>query len=213
MHLKYHPSFVKRKGRISNRQNFGLKYLNEYAVENLQQIEVKKENFLNCSLEIGFGNAEHLIRESIKNPDTLFVGSEVYMSGIGNLLASVREHSIDNVCIFKDDIRILLDNEVSQIFDSVFIICPDPWPKEKHHKRRLINKKFLKMLTDNMSSNAELHISTDWQNYAETIIQDLENESKLLKIKKSNLKSGLSKFQRKGLEEGREIFYFNYIKK
>ena len=99
------------------------------------------------------------------------------------------------------------------MFDSVIIICPDPWPKEKHHKRRLINKSFLKMIHDFMKDDSNVYISTDWENYAESISESFE-KNKLFKpsSNKSFQKESLSKFERRGKDEGRDLFEFNYKK-
>ena len=213
MQLKFLPSFVKRKGRITRKQTHSLRSLSEFSVKNIQEIVDLSKQFDKCYLEIGFGNAENIIFQATNNPSYLFIGSEVYMSGIGTLVSGIKENKINNVKIFSDDIRLLLDQSPKKIFDSVIIICPDPWPKEKHHKRRLINESFLKMIHDFMKDDSNVYISTDWENYAECI-SELFRENKLFKpsINKSFYKESLSKFERRGKDEGRDLFEFNYKK-
>ena len=213
MQLKFLPSFVKRKGRITKKQTHNLSSLSEFSVKSIQEVEDFSKHFDKCYLEIGFGNAENIIFQAINNPSYLFIGSEVYMSGIGTLVSSIKENNINNIKIFSDDIRLLLDQSPKKVFDSVIIICPDPWPKEKHHKRRLINKSFLKMVYDFMKDDSNVYISTDWENYAESI-SDLFEKNKLFKSSsnKSFQKDSLSKFERRGKDEGRELFEFNYKK-
>ena len=213
MQLKFLPSFVKRKGRITKKQTHSLSSLSEFSVKSIQEVEDFSKHFDKCYLEIGFGNAENIIFQAINNPSYLFLGSEVYMSGIGTLLSSIKENNINNIKIFSDDIRLLLDQSPKKVFDSVIIICPDPWPKEKHHKRRLINKSFLKMVYDFMKDDSNVYISTDWENYAESI-SELFVKNKLFKpsSNKSFQKDSLSKFERRGKDEGRELFEFNYKK-
>ena len=213
MQLKFLPSFVKRKGRITKKQTHSLSSLSEFSVKSIQEVEDFSKHFDKCYLEIGFGNAENIIFQAINNPSYLFLGSEVYMSGIGTLLSSIKENNINNIKIFSDDIRLLLDQSPKKVFDSVIIICPDPWPKEKHHKRRLINKSFLKMVHDFMKDDSNVYISTDWENYAESI-SELFVKNKLFKpsSNKSFQKDSLSKFERRGKDEGRELFEFNYKK-
>ena len=213
MQLKFLPSFVKRKARITKKQTHSLSSLSEFSVKSVQEVEDFSKHFDKCYLEIGFGNAENIIFQAINNPSYLFIGSEVYMSGIGTLVSSIKENNISNIKIFSDDIRLLLDQSPKKVFDSVIIICPDPWPKEKHHKRRLINKSFLKMVYDFMKDDSNLYISTDWENYAESISESFE---KNILFKPSSNKSfqkySLSKFERRGKNEGRELFEFNYKK-
>ena len=213
MQLKFLPSFVKRKGRITKKQTHSLSSLSEFSVKSIQEVEDFSKHFDKCYLEIGFGNAENIIFQAINNPGYLFIGSEVYMSGIGTLVSSIKENNINNIKIFSDDIRLLLDQSPKKVFDSVIIICPDPWPKEKHHKRRLINKSFLEMVHDFMKDNSNIYISTDWENYAESI-SELFVKNKLFKpsSNKSFQKDSLSKFERRGKDEGRELFEFNYKK-
>ena len=213
MQLKFLPSFVKRKGRITKKQTHSLNSLLEFSVKSIQEVEDFSKHFDKCYLEIGFGNAENIIFQAINNPSYLFIGSEVYMSGIGTLVSSIKENNINNIKIFSDDIRLLLDQSPKKVFDSVIIICPDPWPKEKHHKRRLINKSFLEMVHDFMKDDSNIYISTDWENYAECI-SELFKENKLFKpsINKSFYKESLSKFERRGKDEGRDLFEFNYEK-
>ncbi|RZO28248.1 MAG: tRNA (guanosine(46)-N7)-methyltransferase TrmB [SAR86 cluster bacterium] len=213
MQLKFLPSFVKRKGRITKKQTHSLSSLSEFSVKSIQEVEDFSKHYDKCYLEIGFGNAENIIFQAINNPSYLFIGSEVYMSGIGTLVSSIKENKINNIKIFSDDIRILLDQSPKIVFDSVIIICPDPWPKEKHHKRRLINKSFLEMVHDFMKDDSNIYISTDWENYAESI-SELFVKNKLFKpsSNKSFQKDSLSKFERRGKDEGRELFEFNYKK-
>ena len=213
MQLKFLPSFVKRKGRITKKQTNSLSSLSEFSVKSIQEVEDFSKHFDKCYLEIGFGNAENIIFQAINNPSYLFIGSEVYMSGIGTLISSIKENNIKNIKIFSDDIRLLLDQSPKKVFDSVIIICPDPWPKEKHHKRRLINKSFLEMVHDFMKDDSNIYISTDWENYAESI-SELFVKNKLFKpsSNKSFQKDSLSKFERRGKDEGRELFEFNYKK-
>ena len=213
MQLKFLPSFVKRKGRITKKQTHSLSSLSEFSVKSIQEVEDFSKHFDKCYLEIGFGNAENVIFQAINNPSYLFIGSEVYMSGIGTLVSSIKENNINNIKIFSDDIRLLLDQSRKKVFDSVIIICPDPWPKEKHHKRRLINKSFLDMVYDFMKDDSNIYISTDWENYAESI-SELFVKNKLFKpsSNKSFQKDSLSKFERRGKDEGRELFEFNYKK-
>ena len=97
MRLKFLPSFVKRRGRITKKQEQSLKSLPDFSVYTINEIQSELKNFNACCLEIGFGNAEHLIQQAINNPEILFIGSEVYMSGIGTLVSSIKENNINNI--------------------------------------------------------------------------------------------------------------------
>ena len=214
MRLKFLPSFVKRRGRITKRQEESLSFLKDYSVSNIKDIHKESRDYDQCCLEIGFGNAEHLIKQSENNPKTLFIGSEVYMSGIGSLLSHINENKVKNIRIFSDDIRILLDQKYEETFNLINILCPDPWPKERHHKRRLINDEFLNMIQGFIKIDGHIFISTDWENYAESIEKTLNRSSIFLPSDDCVIeKNGLTKFEQRGVDQGRSIFEFNYIKR
>ena len=215
MRLKFLPSFVKRRGRITRIQEENLKSLSDYSIASLNQIKEEASKFSYCCLEIGFGNAKHLESQAVNNQNIFFVGSEVYMSGIGTLIGIIKDKNISNIKIFPDDVRVLLDEkEENEIFDAVKIICPDPWPKERHHKRRLINADFPKLLHNSIKAEGNLFISTDWADYAEGIKETLEKSTYFEPSDDFFLKKeSLTKFEQRGVDEGREIFEFNFQKK
>ena len=147
----------------------------------------------------------------MENPSTLFIGSEVYLSGIGTLIGAIEEKKLSNIRIFPDDARILLDQAGESIFDEVVILCPDPWPKDRHHKRRLLQPEFIEMLLKFLKWNGRLYISTDWQHYADEIKANLNHPS--LKKRNSSRESRAStKFEDRGIKEGRKVYIFDYIK-
>tara|TARA_B100000900_G_scaffold93771_1_gene77020 strand:+ start:7 stop:660 length:654 start_codon:yes stop_codon:yes gene_type:complete len=211
MRLKFLPSFVKRRGRITKKQEHSLRKLDNYSIKNLSEIISLSRAYEFCTLEIGFGNSEYLQRRAMENPSTLFIGSEVYLSGIGTLIGAIEEKKLSNVRIFPDDARILLDQGSESIFDEVIILCPDPWPKDRHHKRRLLKPEFIDMLLKTLKWNGRLYISTDWQHYADEIKANLNHPS----LKKRNSLEeprASTKFEYRGIEEGRKVYIFDYIK-
>ena len=213
MHQKYLPSFAKRNGRITNSQKKNLELFKNFEIKNLKDLKYSLKKYSKCALEIGFGNGENLINQAILNPNTLHIGSEVYKSGIGSLIGAINQKKLSNIKIYQNDVRDLFDCKPEEIFDFIIIICPDPWPKEKHHKRRLINKEFLQMIFNFMTENSYLHISTDWQNYAESIEKDLRVFKKFSKIKDSIItRNELTKFERRGISEERKISVFDFKK-
>ncbi len=211
MRLKFLPSFVKRRGRITKKQAHSLQKLDKYSIKTLSEIISLSEDYNYCVLEIGFGNSEYLQREALENPSTLFIGSEVYLSGIGTLIGAIEENKMNNVRIFPEDARILLDQGDENIFDEVVILCPDPWPKDRHHKRRLLQSEFIEMLLKILKWNGRLYISTDWEHYANEIEINLNHP--FLKQRNSSRESRVStKFENRGIKEGRKVYIFDYIK-
>ena len=160
-------------------------------------------------LEIGFGNVENTSFLASKNPKALIVASEVYLSGIGSLLNNIANNSLKNIKIFDQDVRELLFKLPNKIFDEIYIICPDPWPKARHHKRRLIKHDFLKILAKVLKKNGTAYISTDWENYAESIEEELEKtKDQFSSTQISNEGMPITRFQQRAIKEGRPIYTF-----
>ena len=160
-------------------------------------------------LEIGFGNGEITSFLASENPNALIVASEVYLSGIGSLLNNIAKNSLTNIKIFDEDVRELLFKLPNKIFDEIYIICPDPWPKARHHKRRLIKNDFLKILANVLKKDGTVYISTDWENYAESIEEELEKTKDQFSFSQiSNQGMPITRFQQRAIKEGRLIYTF-----
>ncbi len=160
-------------------------------------------------LEIGFGNGDNTTFLASQNPNALIIAAEVYLSGIGSLLASISEHSFTNIKIFDKDVRELLLQVDQEIFDEVYMICPDPWPKARHHKRRLVQHEFLKLLAKVLKKNGTVYISTDWDNYAESMQEEIERTKDDFEFKKiSNEGMPVTRFQKRAMNEGRSLSTF-----
>jgi tRNA (guanine-N7-)-methyltransferase len=116
-------------------------------------------------LEIGFGGGEHLAEQAERHPEIGFLGCEVFENGIAKLLGEVDRRDLTNVRIYADDARPLLAALVACSIRRVFILFPDPWPKARHHKRRLVAPPTLDRLAEIMTDRAELRLATDDSNY------------------------------------------------
>ena len=168
-----------------------------------------KQGFEKIILEIGFGNGENTAFLAVENPNALVVASEVYLSGIGSLLNSIAQNSLNNIEIYDDDVRELLLKLPNEIFDEIYIICPDPWPKARHHKRRLIKHDFLKVLAKVLKQGGTVYISTDWENYADSIEEEAEKSKENFLCKKiSNEGMPITRFQQRAINEDRSIHTF-----
>jgi len=213
MRHKYLPSFVKRRGRITKSQEDNLSHLGSYEISSYLQILQAKKKFSKVVLEVGFGNGENTLALAKQNPDTLYIASEVYLAGIGSLLGEIVDGAIQNIFITSGDIRLLIDDIKEPVFDDVIIICPDPWPKLKHHKRRMLTNEFFELIHPTIQDGGELFMSTDVEDYAESITEQLDmsvgfqrNDSSLYEA------SSLTKFQRRAMDEGRKIYPFSLKK-
>jgi tRNA (guanine-N7-)-methyltransferase len=124
-------------------------------------------------LEIGFGGGEHLAAQAAAHRDTGFIGAEPYINGFANLLARVHEHALDNVRLWTDDIRLLLPSLPAASIGRVFILFPDPWPKLRHHKRRLVTTGCLDELARVIPVGGELRLATDDVDYLTWMLERL----------------------------------------
>ena len=208
-------SFVRRAGRITSGQKNAWQYYWElYGNQNTKEI-IETANIFNNSnrkliIEIGFGNGEILIDSALRNPDDNFIGIEVYESGIGQCLIQLSEKKLSNVRLINEDAKHILNHSFKdQAIDQINIFFPDPWPKKKHHKRRLINQEFILLIGKKLKKNGCINIATDWDDYAEQII-DVFNKSNLFK-KTNNLRLNLeTKFEKRGLKLGHKIQKFTF---
>lgn len=126
-------------------------------------------------LEIGFGGGEHMLWQADRNRDVTLIGCEPFIDGVVKVLSDMAERSdtarpLDNIYLFNDDARLLIRRLPDQCLARVFILFPDPWPKRRHAKRRLISPEFLSDLARVMQPDAELRVATDIDDYARTIL-------------------------------------------
>ncbi|HWE74629.1 MAG TPA: tRNA (guanine(46)-N(7))-methyltransferase TrmB [Stellaceae bacterium] len=122
-------------------------------------------------LEIGFGAGEHLAFHAGANPDCGLIGSEVFEPGIAHLLTEVKERELANVRLFIDDARLVIAALAPKSLGRAFILHPDPWPKERHKKRRIVSRETLDHLATALCDGAELRIATDDPDYGEWIAE------------------------------------------
>ena len=160
-------------------------------------------------LEIGFGDGNNLIEKAMANSNMNFFGIEVFKSGIASVLKQAQIHDLDNICLFYGDAKNFLVKIEKPFFDFIFILFPDPWPKKKHWKRRLVDQNFLNLIKQNLKEKGRLIVKTDWQDYADVIKKDFA-EFKVLHEPNvlQSLKPKQTKYERKAIEEGREVFTY-----
>lgn len=123
------------------------------------------------TLEIGFGMGQSLVVMAEVSPDTNFIGIEVHSPGVGKLLHSMEERSVDNIRVYcHDAVEILRDCIPVGSLDAIQIFFPDPWHKRRHNKRRLIQSPFVAQLTSKLKPGGILHLATDWEDYAKQMM-------------------------------------------
>ena len=169
-------SFVLRKGRLTIAQQHALNELwPHYGIEPGETVLEFDEHFgrhADVILDIGFGNGESTWQMAEAEPENNFLGIEVHKPGVGQLLMALEEHEIENVRIACEDAVPFLQNRVATgSLAGVRIYFADPWPKKRHHKRRIIQPLFVEELARCLAADGLLHLATDWQPYAEHVLE------------------------------------------
>lgn len=170
-------------------------------------------------LEIGFGNGETLVQQAFENPDKNYIGIEVHKPGVGHCLLKAHDAGIGNLRLLMHDAIEVLNSQIPlESLTRVNLYFPDPWPKKRHHKRRIVQHDFLNLIADRLSTNGSLNIATDWAEYAEHI-DDVVGQSNRFTCSERREHDGeqpldrpRTKFERRGLKKGHRIWDGCFIK-
>jgi tRNA (guanine-N7-)-methyltransferase len=171
-------SFVTRSGRITEAQQRALellwpKYGIEFQTAPLDLVATFGRVAPRVA-EIGFGNGENLAALAAAHGDRDFLGIEVHRSGVGRVLLAAEDQCLANVKVICHDAVEVLEQQIPlQSLDEVLILFPDPWPKKRHHKRRLVQAPFVELVAGRLKPSALLRLATDWQPYAEHMLEVL----------------------------------------
>ena len=177
-------SFVLRKGRMTPGQKRALEENSERWLLRREAGALDSEHCFGRSaplvLEIGFGMGQSLCEMASAAPQLNFLGIEVHRPGVGSFMHSLAEQGIDNVRIYGTDaVPILRECIADASLHRLQIFFPDPWHKKRHHKRRLIQPDFVQLLQQKLEPGGHLHLATDWENYAEHMLEVLSEASGL----------------------------------
>lgn len=162
-------------------------------------------------LEVGFGMGESLAEMARQCPEKNFIGVEVYSPGIGRLLQLIEEHQLKNIRIFQGDILEIFPKRIpDKSLTTVQVFFPDPWPKRRHHKRRLIQAEFIQFVKRKLRPSGILHVATDWEDYARQIEQLMGKEKEFEILDPEGGESSLlhrltTKFESRGKQLQHEI--------
>jgi tRNA (guanine-N7-)-methyltransferase len=177
-------SFVTRAGRLTVAQEralvelwpkFGIAF--EARPQDLDALFGRRAPRI---MEIGFGNGDHLAALAGAHPECDYLGVEVHRPGVGHLLLAMERHALANVRIVCHDAVEVLEQQIPlRSLDEVIILFPDPWPKKRHHKRRLIQAPFVALLVERLKTGGLLRLATDWEAYAEQMLDVLEADPHL----------------------------------
>jgi tRNA (guanine-N7-)-methyltransferase len=214
-------SYVRREGRITRAQQRALSELwTQYGLDDglneLDFVEVFGRK-APVALEIGFGNGDNLCHLARLNPDTDFLGVEVHRPGIGSLLLKLDRGGIDNVRVICADAALVLAKRIPKAsLTAVYLLFPDPWPKKRHHKRRLLQQGFVTQIVECLCPGGDLSIATDWQDYAEHILKVSAQVPGLINVASEGgyvmppHERVATRFERRGLRLGHRVWELHF---
>ncbi len=217
-------SFVIRNGRLTKAQasalkrllpKFGIEY-REQSLFNLSELFGRQAPVW---LEIGFGNGDALLDMATRYPETDFIGIEVHEPGVGQALMGIESRQLTNVRIVQHDAMEVLGQMVpSASLNRVLLFFPDPWRKKRHFKRRIVQKEFIELVTDKLETGGVLHCATDWQDYAEWMLEKLQASENLVNQSDTDAYSPRpewrtnTRFEQRGERLGHEVFDLLYTR-
>ena len=216
-------SFVLRTGRMTPSQQRALDelwpaYGIEYSESTLDFGSVFGRN-APIVLEIGFGNGETLVQQAAERRDADFVGIEVHEPGVGHCLLQAQDAGVTNLRLIRHDaIEVLTRQIPTAVLSRVNLYFPDPWPKKRHHKRRIVQPAFLDLVADRLKPGGSLYIATDWENYAEHIDETVKSCGRFECVEERKhdgdraLDRPRTKFERRGLTKGHRIRDWRFVR-
>lgn len=216
-------SFVIRRGRMTRSQVLALETLwPKFGLESKAGVLDFKQVFgreASTILEIGFGMGKSLLEMAQAMPENNFIGIEVHPPGVGALFAGLEKLQLENVRVFKDDAVMVLQQAIpDESLDKVLIFFPDPWPKKRHHKRRLIQAEFINLIAIKLKQGGLLHLATDWEDYAKQMLEVVSANAKFLNLAGAGNYAEkpayrpLTRFEQRGQKLGHQIFDLMFVK-
>lgn len=209
-------SFVRREGRITRAQQEAHARLGDSYIigeRDLLDLDVAFRRRAPRALEIGFGMGDALAVMAKANPQIDYLGIEVHRPGIGSLLLKLEKDAIDNVRIVCADAVEILSHHLGDVsLDAVYLFFPDPWPKKRHHKRRIVQPEFARMVRRKLKPGGMLHMATDWEDYAQAMLAVMEatagyeNAAGTSAFSPRPLGRPLTKFERRGQRLGHGVW-------
>lgn len=201
----------------SQMQNYEIKLPKNGKVDLKALFDFEPKEFI---FEIGYGDGEHIVQMAQKNPDVAFIGTEVFVNGNASILKKIIENNIKNIRIFPDDVNLLFPYLEESVFSRIFVLYPDPWPKNRNENRRMINKTNLQIFYDLLKNGGNLFVASDHPIYIPWVLFCM-NETNLFSwdAKKSAdfvnapVDWISTKYEQKALIEGRKPIYLSFTKK
>jgi tRNA (guanine-N7-)-methyltransferase len=210
-------SFVRRAGRLTDSQKRALETLGPAFLVEYTAVPLSLSDLFGRTapvvFEIGFGNGETLVEQAVGDPGRDYVGIEVHEPGVGHCLLKADDAGVSNLrVIMHDAVEVLAHQVPPKSLDRLNLYFPDPWPKKRHHKRRIVQDGFVELVAERLRDGGSFHVATDWANYAEHIDEVLARSGRFTRIERrihdgeAPLDRPQTKFERRGLRKGHRIW-------
>ncbi|OIZ98619.1 tRNA (guanosine(46)-N7)-methyltransferase TrmB [Rickettsiella grylli] len=207
-------SFVRRQKKLNKNQQIAFDAVShQHLLSTCLDFKTLFEREAYTILEIGFGMGESLLQQVLHYPENNYLGIEVHRPGIAFMQMHIEKYKLKNIKVFYADAADVLAHFIPKhSLDKVQIFFPDPWPKTRHHKRRLIQPPFINLLREKHKLGGKLHLTTDWKNYAQHMLRVMENSHQWKNLAGKNqfmkrpTTRPLTKFEKRGQQLGHSIW-------
>lgn len=214
-------SFVLRQGRLTKGQEHALTHLWPiFGIDYQSGTNIEFNHSQPTVLEIGFGMGASLVEMAKAAPSKNFIGIEVHKPGVGACLMAIEDNQLSNLKVMCHDAVEVLENMIpDNSLDKVQIFFPDPWHKARHNKRRIIQPEFVNLISQKLKSGGILHLATDWQHYAEHMLEVLSNADAFTNLSSTNdyvprpEDRPITKFEKRGQNLGHGVWDLQFIRK
>lgn len=215
-------SYVRRSGRMGPSKHDVLRRLSSEFVLPFSRNAIETCCLFSDTdktiLEIGFGMGEAVIDAARNNPRTGFIAVDVHLPGISRVLQQIEKHELGNIRLINHDSVEVVENMIPDgSLDGVHVFFPDPWPKKKHHKRRLIKTVFMETVASKLRPGGYVYICTDWEEYAWQILAVCESVDSIENVHERFARAKewrvMTNFEKKGIQAGRSIREIYFVKK
>jgi tRNA (guanine-N7-)-methyltransferase len=214
-------SYVLRQGRLTKHQAQGIKLLSPLYTIPFGDNILNWDTIFNTEgqriIEIGFGMGHTTVEIAEILSDSNFIAIDVHSPGVGNLLNKIEEKNLKNLKIIQHDaVEVLEEMTLDESLDAIHIFFPDPWHKKRHNKRRLIQQNFLELISKKLKKEGYIHIATDWEDYANWIIEIFKNNSiykaKNIDFSKKPSYRPKTKYENRGVNLGHQVWDMVFVK-
>lgn len=214
-------TFKPRRSRITQSQQKALVNAGESLIyfvdDSLRSRYLWPNSQSSLFVDIGFGNGVSTVALAEANPESSFLAIDVHTPGVGDLLSEIHTRELKNIRVMETDSIAVLEHMIApRSVSGIFTLFPDPWPKARHHKRRIVQPAVMDLIHSRLAAQGFWHIATDWQEYADSIIELFEQPKNRIAWSGGIVHRPdrpITHYERRALREGRAVTDFRFVKR